>query len=201
MLFRASLLFIEEVTAVIRQVKAEVEQNRQLQEELSKEYDMASSTMVQAKADVQLSEEKLKQLKVSRKECEDWLEGYKQRSEECNRILGIYQISSKENSIHELEEQYRTLLAKIIKAKEQIQVDEQYLRDLKEKNLNIESEGLLKVREYLEKRYKDQVMTGTAYLKTLDEKARERVLRKIPVLPYAIIVMEDYEALDRKSVV
>ena len=38
-------------------------------------------------------------------------------------------------------------------------------------------------------------MTGTAYLHTLPEKERERILRKIPVLPYALIIMEDYESL------
>lgn len=190
-----SLLFFEEITEAISQVEEENKASEGRLQAIRQELDSCQETMVMLKTSLQIKEEKKTRLTTTIKEYEDWLEGYKVRQAEYEKLLEIYHIVSKDNCLQELEEQYKTLVTKLVKCKEHIQINERYLTQLVERNLDVESEGLTKVKEYLEKRYKDKVMTGTAYLHTLPEKERERILRKIPILPYGLIVMEEYESL------
>lgn len=190
-----SLLFFEEITEAISQVEEENKASEGRLQAIRQELDSCQETMVMLKTSLQIKEEKKTRLTTTIKEYEDWLEGYKVRQAEHEKLLEIYHIVSKDNCLQELEEQYKTLVTKLVKCKEHIKINERYLTQLVERNLDVESEGLTKVKEYLEKRYKDKVMTGTAYLHTLPEKERERILRKIPILPYGLIVMEEYESL------
>lgn len=190
-----SLLFFEEITEAIKQVEEENKTSEEKLQEVKQALDDCLETMRVLKTSLQIKEEKKLRLTTTIKEYEDWIEGYNVRQANYEKLLEVYHIVSKENCLQELEEQYRELIAKLLKCKERIQINERYLTQLAERNLDVESEGLTKVKEYLEKRYKDKVMTGTAYLHTLPEKERERILRKIPILPYALIIMEDYESL------
>lgn len=190
-----SLLFFEEITEAISQVEEENKASEGRLQAIRQELDSCQETMVMLKTSLQIKEEKKTRITTTIKEYEDWLEGYKIRQAEYEKLLEVYHIVSKDNCLQELEEQYKALVTKLVKCKEHIQINERYLTQLVERNLDVESEGLTKVKEYLEKRYKDKVMTGTAYLHTLPEKERERILRKIPILPYGLIVMEEYESL------
>lgn len=190
-----SLLFFEEITEAISQVEEENKASEEKLQAIKQELDSCQETMVMLKTTLQIKEEKKTRLTTIIKEYEDWLEGYKVRQAEYEKLLEVYHIVSRDNCLQELEEQYKTLVTKLVKCKEHININERYLTQLTERNLDVESEGLTKVKEYLEKRYKDKVMTGTAYLHTLPEKERERILRKIPILPYGLIVMEEYESL------
>jgi chromosome segregation ATPase len=190
-----SLLFLEEVTSTIHQVEEENKASKDKLQAIKQELDTCQETLLTLKTSLQIKEEKKARLATTIKEYEEWIEKYKIRQAEYEKLLEVYHIVSKDNCLQELEEQYKTLVTKMIKCKERIQVNERYLSQLMERNLDVESEGLTKVKEYLEKRYKDQVITGTAYLHTLTEKDRENLLRKIPIIPYSLIVMEDYEAL------
>lgn len=190
-----SLLFFEEITEAISQVEEENKASEERLQAIKQELDSCQETMVMLKTSLQIKEEKKTRLTTTIKEYEDWLEGYKVRQAEYEKLLEVYHIVSRDNCLHELEGQYKALVTKLVKCKEHININERYLTQLVERNLDVESEGLTKVKEYLEKRYKDKVMTGTAYLHTLPEKERERILSKIPILPYGLIVMEDYESL------
>lgn len=190
-----SLLFFEEITEAIKQVEEENKTSEEKLQEVKQALDDCLETMRVLKTSLQIKEEKKIRLTTTIKEYEDWLEGYNVRQVNYEKLLEVYHIVSKDNCLQELEEQYRELITKLLKCKERIQINERYMTQLAERNLDVESEGLTKVKEYLEKRYKDKVMTGTAYLRTLTEKERERILSKIPVLPYALIIMEDYEFL------
>lgn len=190
-----SLLFFEEITEAISQVEEENKASEEKLQAIKQELDSCQETMVMLKTSLQIKEEKKTRLITTIKEYEDWLVGYKVRQAEYEKLLEVYHIVSRDNCLQELEEQYKALVTKLVKCKEHININERYLTQLTERNLDVESEGLTKVKEYLEKRYKDKVMTGTAYLHTLPEKERERILRKIPILPYGLIVMEDYESL------
>ena len=190
-----SLLFFEEITEAISQVEEENKASEEKLQAIKQELDSCQETMVMLKTSLQIKEEKKTRLTTTIKEYEDWLVGYKVRQAEYEKLLEVYHIVSRDNCLQELEEQYKALVTKLVKCKEYININERYLTQLTERNLDVESEGLTKVKEYLEKRYKDKVMTGTAYLHTLPEKERERILRKIPILPYGLIVMEDYESL------
>lgn len=190
-----SLLFFEEITEAISQVEEENKASEEKLQAIKQELDSCQETMVMLKTSLQIKEEKKTRLITTIKEYEDWLVGYKVRQAEYEKLLEVYHIVSRDNCLQELEEQYKALVTKLVKCKEHININERYLTQLTERNLDVESEGLTKVKEYLEKRYKDKVMTGTAYLHTLPEKERERILCKIPILPYGLIVMEDYESL------
>lgn len=190
-----SLLFFEEITSTIKKIEEENEGSKEKLQAMKQELDDCQETMRMIKTSLQIKEDKKTRLTATIKEYEDWIEGYNIRQMDYEKLLEVYQIVSKDNCLHELEEQYRELVTKLVKCKERIQINERYLSQLVERNLDVESEGLTKVKEYLEKRYKDKVMTGTAYLHTLPEKEKERILRRIPILPYALIVMEDYESL------
>ncbi len=190
-----SLLFLEEINSAITQVEEENKTSKDRIQAIKEELDTCQETLLTLKTSLQIKEEKKTRIATTIKEYEDWIEGYKVRHAEYEKLLEVYHVVSKDNCLQELEEQYKTLVTKMVKCKERIQVNERYLSQLMERNLDVESEGLTRVKEYLEKRYKDQVMTGTSYLHTLPEKDRERLLRKIPILPYSLIIMEDYESL------
>ncbi|WP_310602844.1 hypothetical protein [Anaerosporobacter sp.] len=189
-----SLLFLEDVTATIERLSEENNVSVARVQGMQQEVDECQDTMHSIKTSLQIKEEKKLGLATTIKQAEEWLEGYKVRQMEYEKLLEVYHIMS-DNCLQELEEQYKILLTNMFKCKERIQVNERYLTQLMERNLDVESEGVTKVKEYLETRYKDQIMTGTAYLHTLSEKERERLLHRIPVLPYALIVMEGYEDL------
>ncbi|WP_455718932.1 hypothetical protein, partial [Anaerosporobacter sp.] len=190
-----SLLFLEEIQSTIRQVEEENKDSEDKLQLIRGELEACQENLLTLKTSLQIKEEKKTRLATTIKEYEEWIESYRVRQAQYEKLLEVYHIVSKDNCIQELEEQYKTLVTKMVKSKERIQVNERYLSQLMERNLDVESEGLTKVKEYLEKRYKDQVMTGTAYLHTLPVKEREHLLRKIPILPYSLIVMEDYESL------
>lgn len=190
-----SLLVFEEIAETIKHVEEENKTSEEKLQVIKQEVDDCLETMRVLKTSLQIKEEKKTSLNTTIKEYEDFIKAYNARQVNYEKLLEVYHIVSKDNCLHELEEQYRELVTKLVKCKERIQINERYLTQLTERNLDVESEGLTKVKEYLDKRYKDKVITGTAYLHTLPEKERERILNKVPILPYGLIIMEDYESL------
>ncbi|WP_167957155.1 coiled-coil domain-containing protein [Anaerosporobacter faecicola] len=192
---QVNLLFLEETKNAIEEGKKQQEVDKAQVEEWKQEIEQQMETMASQKLELQKAEEKKQSLCKQQQDCENWMQAFEERKRAYEKLLAIYHVVSKEHCLEELEEQYKALLTQMVKCKEKIQVNERYLTQLMDRNLDVDSEGLNKVKEYLGKRYHDQVTTGTAYLQTLSEKERENLLKQIPLLPYALIIMRDYEML------
>ena len=57
------------------------------------------------------------------------------------------------------------------------------------------SPEMAKVREYIERYHGDVVMYGADYLKERSTKQRQELLDRLPVLPYSLVVMRDYQMI------
>lgn len=143
-------------------------------------------TNIKHKAD--LLEEKLGEIR-------EFIQSYQVQKKKADELREIYGSGNYEELYEKINYAIRKNAAQISKRQEELEELRAYERQL-EKGVPLEtSKELLKVKEYLDMKYKDSAILGITYMEQLPGDEKRDLLQKIPLLPYSVIMKENYEHL------
>ncbi|MDE7431637.1 MAG: hypothetical protein K2N34_06975, partial [Lachnospiraceae bacterium] len=115
--------------------------------------------------------------------------------EKLNKLREVYQEDDAEKLGRKIEKTYRSMVIRLEREKESIAKLEYRIRALEEGKPVPESDILNDVLKYIIRYHTKNVISGAEYLSKLDEKTRIDVIRCNPVLPYCIIVLENFSQI------
>lgn len=143
-------------------------------------------TNIKHKAD--LLEEKIEEIK-------EFIQTYQVQKKKADELREIYGSSNYEDLYEIINYAIRKNAAKISRKQEGIEELKAYEKQL-EKGVPLEiSKELLKVKDYLDQKYKGSAMLGITYMEELPGDEKRDLLQRIPLLPYAILMKDNYDHL------
>lgn len=91
-----------------------------------------------------------------------------------------------------IELMHMDVIRQIADIEKDIKKKEEYLCALREGIAIPMSENMKKICEYIERYHGDICVSGGKYLSSMNEDTRERLITKIPILPYSIVVTKNF---------
>ena len=154
-----------------------------------------------------------KRLETKHLELEKNREKLKERSEKLLSVSGkleklkeVYGQSDTKKLLKVIEKAYKSMVIRLDKEKISIEKAKKRLNKLEENKSFGESENVEKLKEYIIRYHTKNVITGSEYLKRLEEEDRLSVIRSNPVIAFSVIVydkaeqiMDDWEMIKQLS--
>lgn len=172
---------LEELTEEYKVLNGQIEENSKRELELKLEYQRYNQDILRLEQDKQELDRKNGRLLNS----EDKL----------NKLKEVYQEEDIGKLGTKIEKAYRNMVVRLAREKEDITKLEYRISALEEGRPIPESETLTNVLEYILRYHTKNVISGAKYLASLDEKARIDCIRNNPVLPYSIIISENFRQI------
>lgn len=172
---------LEQLTEEYNEINGQIEENSAGELELKLEYQRYNQDILRLEQEKQTLEMKNGKLLNS--------------EEKLNKLKEVYQENDVEKLGIKIEKAYRNIVFRLAKEKEDIEKLEYRIDTLKDGKPIPESEALTKVSEYILRYHTKSCISGADYLAELDEKTRIDAIRNNPVLPYAVIVSENFSQI------
>ena len=112
-----------------------------------------------------------------------------------NKLLEVYEAGDVLSLSNSLELKYKELLGLILAQERELQESVDYCTQLDQDKPMPTTKEILKVKEYINKNYNEDGILGIEYLQGRSIEEKETLLRKIPFLPYSVIVTYNFTKL------
>lgn len=172
---------LEELTEEYKALNGQIAENSKRELELKLEYQRYNQDILRLEQDKQELDRKNGKLLNS--------------EEKLNKLKEVYQEEDIGKLGAKIEKAYRNMVVRLAREKEDITKLEYRIRALEEGRPIPESETLTDVLEYILRYHTKNVISGAKYLASLDEQARIDSIRNNPVLPYSIIISENFRQI------
>lgn len=172
---------LEKLIEESREISSQIEENSKRELELKLEYQRCNQDILR------LEQKKLEHEQQSGKLLNE--------EEKLNKLKEVYQEEDIGKLSIKIEKAYRSMVVRLARDKEDIEKLEYRINALEEGRPIPESESLTSILEYIIRYHTKNVISGAEYLAALDEKTRIDVVRNNPVLPYSIIISENFSQI------
>lgn len=172
---------LEKLTEEYKALNVQIEENSKRDLELKLEYQRYNQDILRLEQDKQELDRKNGKLLNA--------------EEKLNKLREVYQEEDIEKLGTKIEKAYRNMVVRLAKEKEDITKLEYRISALEEGRPIPESETLTNVLEYIIRYHTRNAISGAKYLASLDEQARIDSIRNNPVLPYSIIISENFRQI------
>ena len=112
-----------------------------------------------------------------------------------NKLLEVYEAGDVLSLSNSLELKYKELLGLILAQERELQQSLDYFTQLDQDKPMPTTKEILKVKEYINKNYNEDGILGIEYLQGRSMQEKETLLKKIPFLPYSVIVTYNFNKL------
>ncbi|MGN0153192.1 MAG: hypothetical protein ACI4A3_01980 [Lachnospiraceae bacterium] len=185
-----SILVLSDLTDLMKDLKEE-EADIQAREAQAKAAYLSDIQELNAKERELYEEQEMlkkaeKSLEEASKKNEEYMDN-KERLKKMVQIYGVKDMSALYATIKERAFKHRVAVAGL---EEQIAGVDRHLEQVKEGRILEESEGVAKVKDYLESRHGDFALSGVDYLSALPKVNREELLNRFPLLPYGVVTKQ-----------
>lgn len=172
---------LEELTEEYKALNGQIAETSKRELELKLEYQRYNQDILRLEQDKQELDRKNGKLLNS--------------EEKLNKLKEVYQEEDIGKLGAKIEKAYRNMVVRLAREKEDITKLEYRISALEEGRPIPESETLTDVLEYILRYHTKNVISGAKYLASLDEQARIDSIRNNPVLPYSIIISENFRQI------
>ncbi|MBE5964997.1 MAG: hypothetical protein E7252_08770 [Lachnospira sp.] len=144
--------------------------------------------MLENGCNMRLYKEQLEAVKASRGESK----------EVSNRLSKVYDVYKDKDNLEML---YKKALKDVTDKEMSLKRLTEYKESLERGLYPLEGEDYLRLKNYLEETYGQEVLTGDEWLKTLPITVRRDVIKRIPFIMYSFVVLEDFERIKTDVVI
>lgn len=139
---------------------------------------------------------------VAQKEHEQARQGLRQLEDGQKKLANMETIYGEKGAkalLGRVLEAYKSLGAKALILQEELEKDRETLHAYKEDTLMCPTETTQKLLTYVKRHFDERACAGCDYIMWLKEEERKAFLEKLPFLPYAIVVWENFSELSVDS--
>ena len=137
-----------------------------------------------------IAKEMKKQLEKDMEAANANLEHYLDNKDRLHKMFQIYEVKNAEDLYDTIKKRAFNNSIELSKLDEKIRKIKKHLKEVGEGRILEESDGIAKVKDYMESRHGEFVLSGVDYLSALPAANREDMLGRFPLLPYGIVTKE-----------
>lgn len=115
---------------------------------------------------------------------------YLENKDRLKKMLQIYEVKETGELYENIRERAFNCSVELAKLSEKIAKDEKHLEAMAEGRILEESYAVSRVKDYMETRHGELVLSGVDYLSALPASNREDLLDRFPLLPYGIVTKD-----------
>lgn len=185
-----SILVLSDLKDLMNTLKDEEKELQEKEELVQNAYLSDISELNEKERALYIEQEQLKTAENALKEASRKHEEYLGNRERLKKMVQVYDVKDMSllyETIKERAFKHRVKLAELEKA---IAATEKHLEQVKEGRILEESEGVSRVKDYLESRHGDFALSGVDYLSALPKVNREELLDRFPMLPYGVVTKQ-----------
>lgn len=182
-----SLLVLSDISELMKELVNESTELEQ-QEKTSEEAYLADIEKISETRQKIFEHEKERELlNIAYKEAEDKLNVYIENKDRLKKMLSVYDVREQDKLYETVKSRAFKHTVAMAELEKKIARVEKHLSEVKEGRILEETEAVSKVKDYVETRHGEPVMSGVDYLSALPVVNREDLLNRFPMLPYGVI--------------
>lgn len=140
------------------------------------------------KHSIELVEKKIEEIKA-------FIQSYQEQKKKAHEIKEVYSSSNLKELKEKIDAAESRMIAEIAKKQEKVE-ELQGIQQQLEQGIPLKiSKEAKKVKAYLDAVFEGSAIYGMHYLEEVEEEEKSTLIQKIPLLPYAIIMRDDYDYL------
>lgn len=137
-----------------------------------------------------VAKELKKQLEKDMEAANAKLEHYLDNKDRLHKMYQIYEVKNAEELYDTIKKRAFNNTIELSKLDEKIERVEKHLKEVGEGRILEESHAVTRVKDYMESRHGEFVLSGVDYLSALPAANREDLLDRFPLLPYGVVTKE-----------
>lgn len=161
--------------------------------ELEERSEQKSGEIIGLKLKLREYDYKLGELDKRRKELEENDSILLNDFEKLSKLKQVYEAEELDELVRKIEKTYRNMLKSVFETEKQMSRAEKRIKALESGKTISESDCVETMLEYIRRYHSDNAVSGAEYLAGLPEKKKVELVKYNPVLPYGIIVNENFE--------
>ncbi len=185
-----SILVLSDLKELMETLKEEEEELLSKQENAQDSYMADIENLKQKEQELFVEQQQYKVLQSELENVSKKHEEYTVNKDRLKKMVQIY-------GVKEMTDLYETIKKRAFAQKvlvdgieKRIAKVERHLEQVREGRILEESEGVTKVKDYLESRHGDFALSGVDYLSALPKANREELLSRFPYLPYGVVTKQ-----------
>lgn len=197
---KVNLLFIENTDETIKERQQQLKQAERKLEEADRSFFEGLNKL----SGLQMELFRLKSLKEKEEEERrrnfEKLEEYEKKRNKLNKLLNIYGASDETELHREIADRMEQAMAAIIDLKRKLPELDRYLQQSGNAGSFTGDKELEEAAKLIGRGNMDNILYGFEYIEGIEPEQRKKLLDRIPVLPYAVIVKGDFSSIKENGV-
>lgn len=189
---QSGLLIIEAVDKEIRDHKKKLSQaEKQLAETKQTSADM-TLRLQELQMEIEKTEPELARVRQDIEKLSGFMKEWQANRDRLQKLLEVYHVKDMDGLRQQIFERYRKLIYEMETRRQQILALEKKKRQLQENNPLAVTEDVQRLMEYIRTCHGITCVYGAEYLKTIGQMEREKLLERMPMLPYTVILKDGF---------
>lgn len=115
------------------------------------------------------------------------------KQEHYNKIAKVYNETDTNFLKNVIADTFRKMETQIASIEETIRRQNQYVGNLKGGRYSLDGQQYLQIKDYLERHYDQDVITGQDWVESLNAEQKKDVLKRVPFIQYGFVIGNDFE--------
>lgn len=191
---KTSLLLYEEAGAAVRKLQQKVKELTESRQNVHQEEKQTDETISANRLRLNILKEQEKQLLLRQEKLAEFQKEYSGYREKIDKLKDFYQESEERQLKGKIYYTFQNSLIEAEMLKQEIARLKTKCRAYEKGQLFADSQELKETLEIINVG-KERAVTGYSFLKRYEKEQQEELLEIVPLLPYAIVVLQDYESV------
>ena len=191
---QTSVLLLEEVSANKAKLQDKLETLAEQIAELSQKEKQAEETIINNRLRLGVLKEQEKNLLSRQEELAAFQKEYGRNRERIDKLKEFYHEKDESQLGNSIYDAYTNNVLEVHKIKREIKDLKEACKAYEKGQLFPDSEEISKALDIMNAG-KIRAVTGASYLNKFEQEKKEELLELFPILPYAVVVLEDYESI------
>ena len=185
-----SLLVLSDISELMTELVNEGEELEQREKASEASYLADIDKISELKQNMFEHAKESEQLNRDYKEAEEKLNIYLENKDRLKKMLSIYDVKDRDKLYESVKDRAFKHTITLAELSKKIARVEKHLNEVKEGRILEETEAVSKVKDYMETRHGELVISGVDYLSALPAVNREDILNRFPMLPYGVVTKD-----------
>ena len=190
-----SLLVLSDISELMDELVSEGNELKEQQKDAEAKYVSDIDKISELKQNIFELKREYEQLKEDAVRADEQLTLYLENKDRLKKMLSIYGVKEADMLYESVKDRAFKHTITMAELKKRIEQTTKHLNEVKEGRILEETFAVTKVKDYMESRHGEFVMSGVDYLSALPAVNREDLLNRFPLLPYGVVA-DNFELIE-----
>ena len=193
-----SLLVLSDISELMDELTLEDKELKEQEKDTEASYVSDIDKISELKQNIFELNREYEQLKDDAAKADQMLTLYLENKDRLKKMLTIYDVKEADMLYESVKDRAFKHTITVAKLEEKIAKTSKHLEEVKEGRILEETYAVKKVKDYIESRHGEFVISGVDYLSALHPANREDLLNRFPMLPYGVVA-KDFDLIEEDA--